>query len=95
MKMLTAVSVAIVGASLVLSQSALAQNTDIGTASLTGGVAPVDFRACNFKEGKTRDDLNEVAGKFRDYANKNDLSYAAWILLGTVAVLLYITMIRS
>ena len=42
--------------------------------------APVDFRICTFRDGKTMADLNKVANKFRDYANKNDIGYAAWIL---------------
>ena len=42
--------------------------------------APVDFRACQFKEGKSRADLDAVAEKFKAYANKSDSDYAAWIL---------------
>ena len=42
--------------------------------------APVDFRACSFKDGKGRQDLNKVTAKFRDYANKMDVDYAAWTL---------------
>jgi hypothetical protein len=42
---------------------------------------PVDFRACNFQDGKGMDDLKKVAAKFREYANKNDFSYAAWTLV--------------
>ena len=42
--------------------------------------APVDFRACNFNDGKTVKDLDRVTAKFRDYANKNDFDYAAWML---------------
>lgn len=43
--------------------------------------APVDFRACNFNDGKTMKDLDRVTAKFRDYANKSDFDYAAWILV--------------
>ena len=42
--------------------------------------APVDFRACNFREGKSMKDLDKVNAKFRDYANENDVAYAAWVL---------------
>lgn len=42
--------------------------------------APVDFRACNFRDGKGMKDLETVNAKFRDYANKNDFAYAAWVL---------------
>ena len=42
--------------------------------------SPVDFRACNFREGKGMQDLQKVNAKFRDYANKNDFAYAAWVL---------------
>ena len=42
--------------------------------------APVDFRACSFKDGKNRQDLDSVTAKFRDYANKMDVEYAAWTL---------------
>jgi len=42
--------------------------------------APVDFRACNFREGKTMKDLDKVNAKFREYANKGDFAYAAWVL---------------
>lgn len=42
--------------------------------------APVDFRACNFRSGKSMKDLNEVSAKFRKYANDNDVAYSAWTL---------------
>ncbi len=41
---------------------------------------PVEFRACNFREGKTMQDLDQVTAKFREYANANDVGYAAWTL---------------
>lgn len=41
---------------------------------------PVDFRACNFRDGKSMKDLDMVSEKFREYANKNDLGYSAWTL---------------
>jgi hypothetical protein len=47
----------------------------------TTSAAPVDFRACNFRDGKTMSDLDKVTAKFRDYANKNDLAYTAWTLV--------------
>jgi len=43
--------------------------------------SPVDFRACNFRDGKGMKDLELVNAKFRDYANKNDFEYAAWVLV--------------
>ena len=42
--------------------------------------APVDFRACNFRDGKSMRDLDKVSAQFRQYANKNDFAYAAWTL---------------
>lgn len=42
--------------------------------------APVDFRACNFRDGKGMKDLEKVNAKFREYANNNDFAYAAWVL---------------
>src|SRR5210317_51946 len=42
--------------------------------------APVDFRACNFHEGKSMRDLDKVSAKFREYANESDVAYAAWTL---------------
>lgn len=42
---------------------------------------PVDFRSCNFREGKGFKDLDPVIQKFRQYANQNDVNYAAWILV--------------
>ena len=41
---------------------------------------PVDFRACNFREGKDELDLAPLLVKFRSYANQKDVGYAAWIL---------------
>lgn len=63
------------------SQSALAEKRAVGTARPAGVAAPVEFRACNFNEGKTMADLDQVTAKFRDYANKNDFAYAAWTLV--------------
>lgn len=42
--------------------------------------APVDFRACKFRDGKGMKDLEKVNVRFREYANKNDFAYAAWVL---------------
>ena len=42
--------------------------------------APVDFSACNFRDGKGMQDLDKVSTKFREYANKNDIAYSAWTL---------------
>tara|TARA_R110001599_G_scaffold244233_1_gene444181 strand:+ start:12580 stop:13326 length:747 start_codon:yes stop_codon:yes gene_type:complete len=41
---------------------------------------PVDFRACNFRDGKDELDLAPLLVKFRNYANQKDVGYAAWIL---------------
>ena len=41
---------------------------------------PVDFLACNFKDGKGRADLEKAAAKFRKWANEKDIGYAAWNL---------------
>ena len=41
---------------------------------------PVDFRACNFREGKDELDLAPLLVKFRSYAKQKDVGYAAWIL---------------
>ena len=43
--------------------------------------APVDFRACTFRDGKGMKDLEKVAEKFRAYANQHDFNYAAWTLV--------------
>lgn len=43
--------------------------------------APVDFRACNLKEGKTWKDLDKATAAFREYTNQNDFDYAAWTLI--------------
>jgi len=76
---------AVLAALLVLcwagSRVAAAENPEIATSRAEGVAAPVDFRACTFKPGKTMADLNAVTAKFRDYANQNDLDYAAWILV--------------
>lgn len=42
--------------------------------------AVVDFRACNFVDGKNMKDLDKVSEKFREYANKSDVDYSAWTL---------------
>jgi hypothetical protein len=42
--------------------------------------SPVDFRACNFRDGKGMKDLEKVNASFREYANKHDFGYAAWVL---------------
>lgn len=50
------------------------------SSALAAKQSPVDFRACNFRDGKTMADLDKVNAKFRQYANKNDFAYAAWVL---------------
>jgi hypothetical protein len=51
-----------------------------GSMEWTTAAAPVDFRACSYRDGKSMNDLLKVSAKFRDYANKNDFAYSAWIL---------------
>jgi len=63
------------------SPASAADKAAIGTAKKQGVAAPVDFRACTFRPGKTMADLDAVAAKFRAYANQNDLDYAAWIIV--------------
>jgi len=71
-KLLPAVlSVCMMSAGIASSAFALEQQTK---------QAPVDFRACNFRDGKGMEDLEKVNAKFRDYANKSDFDYAAWVL---------------
>ena len=72
-KVLLAAAITIFAAASSLGQLAAARE---GQAK----AAPVDFRACNFNDGKTIKDLDRVTAKFRDYANKNDFDYAAWTL---------------
>jgi hypothetical protein len=49
-------------------------------ASAAPKAAPVDYRACHYRDGKTMADLEKVTAKFRIYANKADTGYAAWTL---------------
>jgi hypothetical protein len=44
------------------------------------GPSPVEAFFCNFQEGKTMKDLQQVAGRFSKWADKNDPDYSAWIL---------------
>jgi hypothetical protein len=71
-KLVTAV-IAVYGVSVGWAPSALAVEQ-------TPKAAPVDFQACNFREGKSMADLDKVSAKFRRYANKNDFAYSAWTL---------------
>lgn len=48
--------------------------------ALTAKGAPVEYRACYFRDGKSMADLDKVTAKFRAYANQNDVGYAAWTL---------------
>ena len=41
----------------------------------------MDFRACNFRDGKNMNDLEELSEKFREYANQHNYHYAAWTLI--------------
>ncbi len=52
----------------------------VASAAAAPKVAPVDYRACHFRDGKTMADLDKVSAKFREYANKSDVGYAAWTL---------------
>lgn len=73
MKKLLAVSTAVfmMSAAGVASAAAVEQKTK---------AAPVDFRACNYRDGKGMKDLEKVNANFREYANKNDFAYSAWLL---------------
>ena len=73
MKRLVTLIVAVYAALIAWIPSAIAVEA-------TAKAAPVDFRACNFREGKGMQDLEKVTAKFREYANKNDFAYAAWVL---------------
>lgn len=42
---------------------------------------PVDFRTCNFREGKDMLDLQPALVNFRNYAKQKDTGYAAWMLI--------------
>lgn len=52
----------------------------VSSASAAAKAAPVEYRACHFRDGKTMKDLDKVTAKFRDYAKKADSGYAAWTL---------------
>ena len=52
----------------------------VSSASAAPTAAPVDYRACHFRDGKTMKDLDKVTAKFREYAKKGDSGYAAWTL---------------
>jgi len=41
---------------------------------------PVEFFACNWRDGKGMADLDKVIEKFRKYADANDSDYTAWVL---------------
>jgi len=58
----------------------LAWQAPVTAAEQAVGANPVDFRACNFREGKDELDLAPLLVKFRNYANQKDVGYAAWIL---------------
>lgn len=58
----------------------LAWSSQVVAADWSAAASPVDFRACNFREGKNMGDLDKVTAKFREYANKNDFKYSAWTL---------------
>lgn len=73
MKVQLAAAITIYAVSMGGAASALAMEQQVHA-------APVDFRACNFHEGKSMADLDKVSAKFREYANKSDIAYAAWTL---------------
>ena len=52
----------------------------LSPASAAPNGTPVDYQACHFRDGKTMKDLSQVIEKFREYANKADTGYAAWLL---------------
>ena len=52
----------------------------VSSASAAMKGAPVDYRTCDLRDGKTIEDLNKVTAKFRAYASKSNIDYAAWTL---------------
>jgi hypothetical protein len=46
----------------------------------TPNSSPVEFFACNFKEGKDMKDLKKMADDFSKWAESNNGSYSAWLL---------------
>jgi hypothetical protein len=65
---------------VVVSAVLVAWSVQASALEWTTSAAPVDFRACNFRDGKSMKDLDKVSAKFREYANKNDIAYSAWVL---------------
>lgn len=58
-----------------------AWTSQVMAAEWSTSASPVDFRACDFRDGKDMKDLDKVTAKFREYANKNDAQYSAWTLI--------------
>lgn len=73
MNRLCAIVIAVMAVSMGWAQSTLAQQDE------NRGV-PVEFFSCNWQKGKDMGDLDKVAKKFEDWADKNDSGYSAWIL---------------
>ena len=65
---------------LAVLATSLASVAWVSSASAAAKAAPVDYRACHFRDGKTMQDLDKVIVKFREYAKKADSGYAAWTL---------------
>ena len=65
---------------LAASTALLASGFTAAAQVIDAKARPVDFRACNFRDGKSMADLEKVNEKFRTYANTHDLGYSAWTL---------------
>jgi hypothetical protein len=59
----------------------LAWQSTLTAAAEATDANPVDFRACNFREGKDMLDLQPALVNFRNYAKQADTGYAAWMLI--------------
>lgn len=67
-------------AAMVVGTLFLVSQSPAVTAEEAINANPVDFRACNFREGKDMLDLAPALVNFRNYAKQKDVGYAAWIL---------------
>lgn len=65
---------AVLAATLTPGVAAIAQE---GTVK----AAPVEFRACHYRDGKDAGDLDKVIERFRAYADENNFNYAAWTMV--------------
>ena len=54
--------------------------TPIAWAQDGGGADPVEAFYCNLRDGKTMEDVMDVAEDFDDWSDDNDSDYSAWVL---------------